>query len=60
MREGWLGVLKHSKVRFQEDVVSVREFTGFVWRKGEFMGKNIYGFQKYQNSLGCGLKQHGN
>ena len=54
------GVLKHSKVRFQEDVVLVREFTGFVWRKGEFMGKNIYGFQKYQNSLGCGLKQHGN
>lgn len=54
------GVLKHSEVRFQEDVVSVREFTGFVWRKGKFMGKNIDGFQKYQNSLECGLKQYGN
>ena len=40
------GVLKHSEVPFQEDVVSVRKFTGFVWRKGQFMEKKIYGFQK--------------
>ena len=54
------GVLKHSEVPFQEDVVSVRKFTGFVWRKGQFMEKKIYGFQKYQISLGCSLKQYGN
>ena len=36
------GVLKHSELQFQEDMVPVREFTGFVWRKGHFMEKNIW------------------
>lgn len=53
------GVLKHSEVRFQEDVVSVG-IHRFCVEERPFNGKKIYGFQKYQNSLGYGLKQYGN
>ena len=52
------GPLNHSEVRFQEDMVLVRGFTGFVQKKGQFMEKNMW-FQKHQNLLGCDLKQDG-
>ena len=57
------GVLKHSEVPFQEDSRGCgfgNEIHWFYVEERPVHGKKIYGFQKYQISLGCGLKQYGN